>query len=210
MTRHTQHLASIATIAAAALALSACDSAGSETPTVTASTSTSAASDSPTATSTPTPTASPEEVAIAAAEKKIPEYFAVADRSLQDPDTFKLDDLKKVAISSALVDMENRFSVFHRPDVDADGRRPRLSPSRTRASICSSTWRSHRQMSLRCSSMSVSMSASSTWSMRPGSRNPSDPQAPRQLWRVGVANYEYPSPDDWRVSFTDTQGGKTC
>ena len=33
---------------------------------------------------------------------------------------------------------------------------------------------------------------------------------PRQLWRVGVANYEYPKADAWRVAYTDTQGGKTC
>jgi hypothetical protein len=33
---------------------------------------------------------------------------------------------------------------------------------------------------------------------------------PRQLWRVGVSNYEYPKADAWRVAYTDTKGDKTC
>ena len=209
MTRHTQHLASIATIAAAALALSACDSAGSETPTVTASTSTSAASDSPTATSTPTPTASPEEVAIAAAEKKIPEYFAVADRSLQDPDTFKLDDFKKVAISSALVDLENRFSVFTGQMLTQTGAAKVESIENPRVALEFDLEKSPPDVPTVQLDVCVDVSKINMVNEAGESQIPAT-RAPRQLWRVGVSNYEYPSPDDWRVSFTDTQGGKTC
>ncbi|WP_193315420.1 hypothetical protein [Nostocoides sp. F2B08] len=208
MTRPTQHLASIATIAAAALALSACDSAGSDTPTATASTP-SATSTSPTATSTPTSTASPEEVAIAAAEKKIPEYFAVADRSLQDPDTFKLDDFKGVAISSALVDLENRFSVFTGQMLTQTGAAKVESIENPRVALQFDLEKSPPDVPTVQLDVCVDVSKINMVNEAGESQIPAT-RAPRQLWLIGVSNYEYPSPDDWRVSFTDTQGGKTC
>ena len=203
MTRHTQHLASIATIAVAALALSGCQSAGSGTPTATASTSTPATSASPTATSTPTPTASPEEVAIAAAEKKIPEYFAVADRSLQDPDTFKLDDFKV---------QEERFRAvlgFTGQMLTQTGAAKVESIENPRVALEFDLEKSPPDVPTVQLDVCVDVSKINMVNEAGESQIPAT-RAPRQLWRIGVSNYEYPSPDDWRVSFTDTQGGRTC
>ena len=125
MTRHTQHLTSIAAIAVAALALSACNSTGdpgSNTTSDAATTSAPATTDATPTTTTPTPTQSPEDEAIEAAEKMIPLYFEVGDRSIQDPNKFDREELKKVAISSAVDDMQNRVSAFQRQELKASGK----------------------------------------------------------------------------------------
>ena len=214
MTRHTQHLTSVAAIAVAALALSACNSTGdpgSNTTSAAATTTTSApaTTDASPTTTTPTPTKSPEDEAIEAAEKKIPEYFAVADKSLQDPENFKLADFKAVAISSGLVELENRYNVISGQKFKQTGSTVVESMTNPRVDLKLDLKKSPPDVPTVQLDVCIDVSKVNLVDKDGKSQIPAT-RKPRQLWRVGVSNYEYPKADAWRVAFTDTQGGKTC
>lgn len=211
MTRHTQHLTSIAAIAVAALALSACNSTGdpgSNTATP-ATTSAPATTDvSPTA-STPTPTKSPEDEAIAAAEKMIPLYFQVGDSSIAAPDKFDREELKKVAISTALDDMQNLMSAFQNQQFKASGSTEVESITNPRVDLKLDLKKSPPDVPTVQLDVCIDVSKLNVVDKDGKSAIPAD-RKPRQLWRVGVSNYEYPKADAWRVAYTDTKGDKTC
>jgi len=216
MTRHTQHLTSVAAIAVAALALSACNSTGdpgSNTTSDAATTPTSAPATtdaSPTTTTpTATPTKSPEDKAIEAAEEIIPLYFEVGDRSIQDPNKFDREELKKVAISSAVDDMQNRVSAFQRQELKASGKTEVESMTNPRVDLKLDLKKSPPDVPSVQLDVCIDVSKLNVVDKDGKSMIPAD-RKPRQLWRVGVANYEYPKADAWRVAYTDTQGGKTC
>jgi hypothetical protein len=214
MTRHTQHLTSIAAIAVAALALSACNSAGdpgsnTTSDAATATTSAPATTDASATTTAPTPTKSPEDEAIEAAEKMIPLYFEVGDRSLQDPNKFDREELKKVAISSAVDDMQNRVSAFQRQELKASGETEVESMTNPRVDLKLDLKKSPPDVPSVQLDVCIDVSKLNVVDKDGSSVIPAD-RKPRQLWRVGVANYEYPKADAWRVAYTDTQGGKTC
>lgn len=212
MTRHTQHLTSVAAIAAAALALSACNSTGdpgSNTTGDVATTTTSASATTDASPTTTTPTPSPEDEAIKAAEEKIPEYFSVADRSLQDPENFKLADFKKVAISSGLVELENRYNVISGQKFKQTGSTVVESMTKPRVDLKLDLKKSPPEVPTVQLDVCIDVSKVNLVDKDGKSQIPAT-RKPRQLWRVGVSNYEYPKADAWRVAFTDTQGGKTC
>ena len=107
-TTRTATISGAAALAVApAIALTSCQSDPEASPTPTPS---------PTATTTspsPSPTEaskSPEDVAADAAVKVTRDFYAMADGSLQNPSTFNPDDFKKVAISSALTDLQNSLN----------------------------------------------------------------------------------------------------
>ena len=211
MTRHTQHLTSIAAIAVAALALSACNSTGdpgSNTATA-ATTSAPATTDvSPTA-STPTPTKSTEDEAIAAAEKMSPLYFPVGDSSIAAPDKFDREELKKVAISTALDDMQNLMSAFQNQQFKASGSTEVESITNPRVDLKLDLKKSPPDVPTVQLDVCIDVSKLNVVDKDGKSAIPAD-RKPRQLWRVGVSNYEYPKADAWRVAYTDTKGDKTC
>lgn len=202
MTR-PKHLATLAATALMAATLCACNSGGDGTATATPS-----VTPSPTSAS-PSPTLSPEDVAVAAAEKKIPEYFAVSDQSLQDPENFNLEDFKAVAISSALIDLQNRFNVFTAQEFTQEGSANVESMTNQRVDLLLDLTKSPPDVPTVQLDVCVDVSKLNLVNAA-GESQVSASRKPRQLWRVGVSNYEYPAPDQWRVSFTDTQGGKTC
>jgi hypothetical protein len=202
MTR-PKHLATLAATALMAATLCACNSGGDGTATATPS-----VTPSPTSAS-PSPTLSPEDVAVAAAEKKIPEYFAVSDQSLQDPENFNLEDFKAVAISSALIDLQNRFNVFTAQEFTQEGSANVESMTNPRVDLLLDLTKSPPDVPTVQLDVCVDVSKLNLVNAA-GESQVSASRKPRQLWRVGVSNYEYPAPDQWRVSFTDTQGGKTC
>lgn len=211
MTRHPQHLASIATIAAAALALSACSNGD---PTTAAGTTTSTAvasatTDGPTTTPTPTQTQSPEDLAIEAAKDVVPEYFEVGDVSIRDPNKFDREQLKQVAISTALDDMQNLVSAFQMQELTASGSTEVVSMENPRVDLKLDLEKSPPDVPAVQLDVCIDVSKLNVTDKDGKSTIPADRQ-PRQLWRIGVANYEYPQGDTWRVAFTDTQGGKRC
>lgn len=202
MTR-PKHLATLAATALMAGTLCACNSGGDGTATASPS-----VTPLPTSAS-PSPTLSPEDVAVAAAEKKIPEYFAVSDQSLQDPENFNLEDFKAVAISSALIDLQNRFNVFTAQEFTQEGSANVESMTNPRVDLLLDLTKSPPDVPTVQLDVCVDVSKLNLVNAAGESQVPAS-RKPRQLWRVGVSNYEYPAPDQWRVSFTDTQGGKTC
>jgi hypothetical protein len=216
MTRHTQHLTSVAAIAVAALALSACNSTGdpgsnttSDAATTTMSAPATTDASPTTTTPTATPTKSPEDKAIEAAEEIIPLYFEVGDRSIQDPNKFDREELKKVAISSAVDDMQNRVSAFQRQELKASGKTEVESMTNPRVDLKLDLKKSPPDVPSVQLDVCIDVSKLNVVDKDGKSMIPAD-RKPRQLWRVGVANYEYPKADAWRVAYTDTQGGKTC
>ena len=202
MTR-PKHLATLAATALMAATLCACNSGGDGTATATPS-----VTPSPTSAS-PSPTLSPEDVAVAAAEKKIPEYFAVSDQSLQDPENFNLEDFKAVAISSALIDLQNRFNVFTAQEFTQEGSANVESMTNPRVDLLLDLTKSPPDVPTVQLDVCVDVSKLNLVNAAGESQVPAS-RKQRQLWRVGVSIYEYPARDQWRVSFTDTQGGKTC
>ena len=210
MTRHTQHLTSIAAIAVAALVLSACNSTGEPGSNTTSdpSTATTSTDASPT-TTTPTPTKSPEDEAIEAAEKMIPLYFQVGDSSIAAPDKFDREELKKVAISTALDDMQNLMSAFQNQQLKASGSTKVESMTNPRVDLKLDLKKSPPDVPTVQLDVCIDVSKLNVVDKDGKSAIPAD-RKPRQLWRVGVSNYEYPKADAWRVSYTDSRGDKTC
>lgn len=207
MTRLKQlsHLAATVVLAAS---LGACTTASGNG----VSTSFTSPSQSPstaTTTTSPTPTQSPEDLAIATTKEKIPAYFAVSDRSLQDTKSFNREDFKKVAITTALDDLGNLFSAFQAQNYKQVGTTavesmtdPKVSLSMDLKKTPPDVPNVQMQVCIDVSKLNVVDSAET--SVVPADRKP------RQLWRVGVANYQYPAADGWRVAYTDAQEGKTC
>lgn len=200
------------TIAAALLltaTLGACTNAGGNGGATSAPSPSSTSTSPKPTTTTATPTQSPEEAAIAAAKAKIPEYNAMADASLKDTKNFSIEQFKTVAISSALDDLNNRFSAVATQGYTQVGDAQVVSMGNPRVDLKLDLKKSPPdvptvQMDVCFDVSKVNLVDASGKSVIPADRKP------RQLWRVGVSNYEYPNPDRWRVSFTDTQGGKTC
>lgn len=212
MTRHTQHLTSIAAIAMAALALSACNSTGdpgSNTTSDAATTTTSAPATTDASPTTTTPTKSPEDEAIEAAEKMIPLYFQVGDSSIAAPDKFDREELKKVAISTALDDMQNLMSAFQNQQLKASGSTKVESMTNPRVDLKLDLKKSPPDVPTVQLDVCIDVSKLNVVDKDGKSAIPAD-RKPRQLWRVGVSNYEYPKADAWRVAYTDTRGNKTC
>ena len=203
MTRHTQHLTNLAAIAVAALALSACN------PTGDAATTTSATATTDASPTTTTPAESPEDEAIGAAEKMIPLYFQVGDSSIAAPDKFDREELKKVAISTALDDMENLVSAFQLQQLKASGSTEVESMTNPRVDLKLDLKKSPPDVPTVQLDVCIDVSKLNVVDKNGKSAVPAD-RKPRQMWRVGVSNYEYPKEDTWRVAFTDTRGNKTC
>jgi len=200
-----------ATLAAAIVlvaALGACTS-NEGTPTAT-KTSTSPSSTPSTSTTTATPTLSPEDEAIAAAKSMIPQYVAMADRSLIEGPKFNVEDFKKVAISSGLIDLQNRYNVFTAQKFTQIGNTKVEAMDNPRVDLKLDLKKSPPDVPTVQLDVCVDVSKVNLVDAAGTSQIPPT-RVPRQKWRVGVSNYEYPSPTAWRVSFTDPQGGKqTC
>lgn len=190
MSRTSRPTAALGIILAAALAgatLSGCQTSSEASP-------------SPTPTASPSPTiTSPEDEAGAAAEEAVASFYSLTDTAMQDPESFDAENFKTVAISTALVDIQNTFNVYvtnelHRTgdikveeldvrstDLDSD-------PPTVEVTAC-----------LDSSEVTVTNKDGETVEGQEG----------RRLMRLGVANYEYPD-GPWQVAFTEAQDGETC
>ncbi|ACZ32426.1 hypothetical protein Xcel_3427 (plasmid) [Xylanimonas cellulosilytica DSM 15894] len=190
-----------ALVVAAGIALTACqsDPEGSSTPTPTLT------SPSPTATPSPTEASkSPEDVAAAAAEKAVHDYYAMLDASLQKPDTFNPDDLKKVAIGTALADAQNRFNIiWGQQGLRQNGSTKLTEVTRTSVDLKPSDNVPIVELRVCWDASEVNVVDKDGKSAVPADRKPLGVQ------RVGVANYDYPD-GPWLVAFTEYKDGETC
>ena len=216
MTRHTPYPAVLAAAAVlTAVALSSCTTAeGAAPPTSALSTSSNATTPQTAATSssitTTVPTQSPAEAAITAAQKLIPEYFVVADRSLQEAGKFNVEEFKTVAISSGLIELQNRYNAISgQQKLKQIGSTRVESMTNPRVDLKLNLKKSPPDVPTVQMDVCVDVSKLNIVDAADKSKIPAT-RVPRQLWRIGVSNYEYPSAAAWRVSFTDPQGGKSC
>jgi|GEM_PF-753277 len=177
---------------AAAIALTSCQSDPEASPTPTPS---------PTATTTspsPSPTEaskSPEDVAADAAVKVTRDFYAMADGSLQNPSTFNPDDFKKVAISSALTDLQNSLNFTLSNGQHQIGSTEVTEITRTSVDLNPSDEIPIVELRVCWDVSDLNVVDKDGKSVVPADR------APLGVERVGVANYDYPD-GPWQVAFT--------
>ena len=184
---------------AAAIALTGCQSDPEVSPTPTPSPTVTTPSPSP----SPTDSKSPEDVATAAAEKAVRDYFAMTDASLQKPDTFNPDDLKKVASTTALADAQNSLAHMLSEGLHQTGSTNVTEIARTSVDLNPSDNIPVVEFRVCWDVSGLNVVDKDGKSVVPADR------APLGVQRVGVANYDYPN-GPWTVDFTEWKEGETC
>ena len=205
-TRIAARTLSAVAVVALGLSLGAC-SAEPEPPVEPAASESVAAS--PTPSPSPSPTElSPEDEAISKAEPAVRNYFRVADASLQDPKTFNPKRYEKVAISSALLELQNlhysievqelhqvggtKLDSIENPKVDLT-----LKPKETPPSIPNVEF-------------TVCYDVTNLDTVKKNGESIITPaRKDRGVARIGVANYEYPD-GPWLVAFVEYKKKQTC
>lgn len=202
MSRTTRYTATSTGLALmAALVLMGCQSTpSSPTPTPTATVTT-----EPTPTETPE---TPEETAVRLSEKAVKEYFAVSDTALRSPDTFNTEDFKKVAIGTALADRENVFSALVTQGLHQIGSTKVESITDPRVNLENNLDLTPPQVPIVEFNVCYDVSELNVVDAEGKSITPAD-RKPRGVFRVGVANYEYPE-GPWLVAFTELLEEETC
>ena len=203
-TRIAARTVSAVAVVALGLSLGACSGGTEPAAEPTASESVSA---SPTASPSPTEL-SPEDEAIRLAEPAVRKYFKVADDSLQDPTNFDPKDYEDVAISSALLELQNlhysteaqelhqvggtELDSIENPKVDLTFK-PKQTPPRipnVEFTVCYDV-------------SDLDTVKKSGESIVPSARKD------RGVARIGVTNYEYPD-GPWLVAFVEYKESQTC
>lgn len=204
MSRTARHATtSVGLVALTALLLLGCTSDPTD-PSSTPSTS------SPT-TSEPSPTETPltpEEEAIAAAEDAIPAYFAASDKALATPDTFNAADFEKVAIGSALVDLQNLLASVQAQGFHQIGETQVVSIDSPTVDLTEDLDATPPVVPIVEADVCYDVSELNIVDAEGKSTTPAD-RAPRGLAHVGVTNYEYPD-GPWLVAFVDYKDGESC
>lgn len=156
----------------------------------------------------PTP-ADPEAEAVEAAESAVRDYYRVTGLSRQNPEEFNVEDLKKVAITSALADSQSLHTAYLTSgtrtigdvevevvkvhDVDLTNR-PKAKPQPVVPEV----------------QFMVCLDAADVNTIDKDGKSLNKPgRQTRNLFRVGVVNYEYPE-GPWLMAYTDPQEGKSC
>lgn len=166
------------------------------------------ASVSPNATST-TAAASPQRAAEDAAAKMVVRYFQDRDAGLFEPTKTAPDFFKATTISSELIARQNTLAAAQAQRIHQVGSAQLASTRLTRISLKNDLKASPPVIPTVefevCYDVSkVNIVDAKGKSVVPASRKP------RGIMRVGVSNYDYPSPTAWRVAFTDASEAKTC
>ena len=190
----------VALVVATGVALTACQSDPEAAPTPTPTLTTT----SPTPTPSPTEASkSPEDVATAAAEKAVHDYYAMTDASRQNPDTFNPDDLKKVAVGTALADAQNSLAYTLSNEQRQTGSTKVTEITRTSVDLNPSDDVPVVELRVCWDVSGLNVVDKDGKSVVPADR------APLGVQRVGVANYDYPS-GPWLVAFTEWKDGEKC
>ena len=191
-------------VMALGLSLGACSGGAEPAAEPTASKSVSA---SPTASPSPTEL-SPEDEAISLAEPAVRKYFQMRDTSLQDPVAFDPERYEEVAISSALLELENlhystemqelhqvggaELDSIENPKVDLTFK-PKQTPPRIPNVEFTVCYDVSGLDTVKKSGESIVTSA----------------RKDRGVARIGVTNYEYPD-GPWMVAFIEYKKKQTC
>ena len=196
----------VGAVAVVALGLSLGACSGGSAPAVAPSAS---GSVPPSVSPSPSPTKlSPEQEAISKAEPAVRKYFQVADASLQDPAAFNPEGYEKVAISSALLELQNlRYSTeaqelhqvggteldsIENPKVDLTFK-PKQTPPRIPIVEFTVCYDVSGLDTVKKTGESIVTSA----------------RKDRGVARIGVTNYEYPD-GPWLVAFVEYKKSQTC
>ncbi|GAB2471184.1 hypothetical protein [Xylanimonas ulmi] len=131
-------------------------------------------------------------------------YYAMLDASLQNPETFNPDDLKHVAITTALASAQNRFNAIW----GQQGLRQTGSTVLTEVALTSVDLAPADDIPIVEFRVCWNTSGLDVLDADGNSAIPAD-HNPLGVERVGVANYEYPT-GPWLVAFTEFKEGETC
>lgn len=203
-THISARVVSAAAVLALGLGLGAC-SGGSEPaaePTVPES-----ASASPTASPSPTEL-SPEDEAITLAEPAVRRYFQVRDESLQDPAAFDPKDYEEVAISSALLELQNLHYSTEVQELHQIGGATLDSIESSKVDLTNKPEVTPPEIPIVEFTVCYDVSGLDTVEKN-GESIITSARKDRGVARIGVTNYEYPD-GPWLVAFIEYKTEQTC
>lgn len=149
---------------------------------------------------TATATTSPEEEAVEQTRPLIEQYVQLVDQTSQDPQGTDLKILEGAMISSALNDHTNRLAAMQTQGIVQKGTTEIVSVSEPKVDLANETVEY-----LVCTDVSGIEIVNSE-----GQSTTNPDRVDRALVRMGVSNFEYPDPDQWKVGFTEWQEGEKC
>ena len=156
---------------------------------------------------TPSETETPEEEAIRLAEAAVHDYYEMSGEAAQDPEGFRVENFKDVAITTALTELRNRQSGLVALEQHAIGEQTVEEIKDPKVDLTDNPDDNEipNVEFLVCYDVSeLNIVDADGKSVVPPDREP------RGVARVGVVNYEYPDADHWKVGFTEWQEGETC
>jgi hypothetical protein len=157
----------------------------------------------------PTPESkSPEHVAVEQAEPLVTEYFRTSDIAAQDPASFRMDDFKQVAITQALLDLENRHIAFGDQGLHQTGTTTLVSVEFLDVDLTNKPKATPPTIPTVLFTVCYDTSDLDVLDSNGNSARPSDIDY-RGVARFHVSDYEYPH-GPWLVSYIEHLEAETC
>jgi hypothetical protein len=195
---------------AAAIALAAAFLAGCSEPDPTPVPTTPATSVTPTTAASPSPTSlTPEEEATAAAEEVLRDYFETVPRCLADPLNTEPSCFDDVAVGTELNNNRNSLIAAKQVESTASGALEVISLERQSVDLTNNQEASPPIVPVVIFQVCTDVSQFQIVDKDGNSLVPAD-RAPRVRANIGVFNYEYPSPEQWRVGFIEQHEDASC
>ncbi|MGF0118780.1 hypothetical protein ACQFYA_21005 [Promicromonospora sp. Marseille-Q5078] len=173
---------------------------GEPTPTESATITT-----SPSPSPSPSESKTPEEEATELGEQAVRDYYDVEAAAMQDPEDFKQEELKSVAIGSALNDLQNQLSAARGLKQHAIGATKIVDIKEPKTDLKPKGDDVPTVEFLVCYDVSDLNIVDED-----GKSVVSPDRKDTGVKRVGVANYDYPDADQWRVAFTEYKEDLQC
>ncbi|MFE5309864.1 hypothetical protein [Isoptericola sp. NPDC056578] len=168
---------------------------------------------SPTATTSPSPSPSPsesktpEEQATELAEQAVRDYYETSDAALQDPEGFKQEDLKDVASTTALADLQNLLAASRDQELTQIGTTEIVEVKATKVDLTNKPKANPPELPYVEFRVCYDVSDLNVVDKDGKSVVPAD-RPDKGVQRVGVVNYDYPDTDGWKVDYTEQEDGK--
>lgn len=149
---------------------------------------------------TVTATETPEDQAAEQSRPLIEQYVELVDQTSQSPQEADLEGLENIMISSALNDHTNRLAAMQAQGVSQQGNTQIVTVSDPKVDLPNETVEY-----LVCTDVSEIKIVDGE------DQDVTNPdRADRALIRMGVTNFEYPDPSQWKIGFTEWQEDETC
>ncbi len=163
---------------------------------------------SPTVTASPSPSPSesktPEEEATELAEQAVRDFYDVEGAAMQDPENFKQEDLKEVAVGTALTDLQNQLSAARGLKQHAIGEMKVVEIKDPKTNL-------KPKDDVPTVEFLVCYDVSDLNIVDEDGKSVVSPdRKDTGVERVGVANYDYPDPEEWLVAFTEYKEDLKC